>query len=64
MNEDGTLSRIANWAMLSEREQAVASRRVVARNRERIAKLAAAGAPLASVAEEGGGGAAGGAGEE
>ncbi|XRB03778.1 hypothetical protein NFJ02_18g31330 [Pycnococcus provasolii] len=38
---DGTLSRIANWNELSEREQAVALRRIAKRNRERLAALQA-----------------------
>jgi hydroxymethylpyrimidine pyrophosphatase-like HAD family hydrolase len=39
VNLDGTLTRIANWQEMSEREQAVARRRVAKRNKERMADL-------------------------
>ena len=42
VNEDGSLSRIANWAALSERERDVAKRRISKRNQERLAALRAA----------------------
>lgn len=35
------MSRIANWGELSERERAVALKRLAARNRERVAALQA-----------------------
>ncbi|PSC71551.1 fungal specific transcription [Micractinium conductrix] len=40
---DGSLSRIANWDKLTEREREVALRRVAARNRDRLARLRAQG---------------------
>ena len=43
VNTDGTLSRIENWLTLTEREQALAMRRVAKRNQERLATLRAAG---------------------
>ncbi len=43
VGEDGSLSRIANWAQLSEREREVAMRRVCARNKQRLEALRAAG---------------------
>lgn len=43
VNEDGTVSRIANWAQLSEREREVALRRIAKRNQQRVAALTAAG---------------------
>ena len=42
VNGDGSLSRIANWAALSERERDVAKRRISQRNQERLAALRAA----------------------
>ena len=42
VNKDGTLSQIANWGAMSEREQEVTRRRIGKRNRERLAKLKAA----------------------
>ena len=43
VNTDGTLSRITNWAELSEQEQAVSKRRIAKRNIERLQQLAADG---------------------
>lgn len=39
---DGSLSRIANWGEMTEREREVAARRIVKRNRERLAELRSA----------------------
>ena len=39
VNTDGTLSRIANWAELSEHEQKVSLRRIAKRNVERLQAL-------------------------
>ncbi|KAL7006351.1 hypothetical protein EMMF5_004004 [Cystobasidiomycetes sp. EMM_F5] len=36
VNEDGTLSRITNWAKMTERERATTMRVLVKRNRERL----------------------------
>lgn len=38
---DGSLSRIANWESMSEREREVARRRIVTRNQRRLAELRA-----------------------
>ncbi|KAL4457762.1 hypothetical protein ABPG75_012627 [Micractinium tetrahymenae] len=39
IGDDGSVSRIANWHKLTEREQTVALHRLTARNRERLARL-------------------------
>ena len=39
INTDGTTRRIANWDTMSDKEQAVALRRIGKRNQERIAEL-------------------------
>ena len=39
INEDGTIRRIANWESLTEREQAVAWKRLADRNKRRIEEL-------------------------
>ncbi|KAL4443024.1 hypothetical protein ABPG77_008515 [Micractinium sp. CCAP 211/92] len=39
IGDDGSVSRIANWDKLTEREREVALRRLTARNRERLARL-------------------------
>ena len=36
VNNDGTMSRIANWEALSDGEKAVALRRIAKRNQERL----------------------------
>lgn len=41
VGQDGSLSRIANWDKLNEREREIALRRITARNRERLAELRA-----------------------
>ena len=41
VNSDGTTRRIANWAELDPREQAVAKKRIAARNQKRLAGLRA-----------------------
>ena len=41
VNEDGTLSRIGNWAQMTPLEQATTQRRISARNNERLAALRA-----------------------
>ena len=51
VNADGSLSRIANWAVLSERERDVAARRISKRNQERLAALRAAEAAAEAEAE-------------
>ncbi len=43
VNTDGTLSRITNWAELSEQEQTASKRRIAKRNIERLQQLAADG---------------------
>jgi predicted Fe-S protein YdhL (DUF1289 family) len=52
VNGDGTISRISNWDVLSEREREVVVRRITKRNEERMAALAAAGIPLTVSAPE------------
>jgi len=44
LNEDGTMSRIANWHAMTEREQEVTRRRIGKRNAERKAALEASAA--------------------
>ena len=39
VNEDGSLSRIANWPMLTDREKEVTQRRIAKRNKERLDRL-------------------------
>ncbi len=39
VNSDGTISRIANWVNLTDRERTVALRRIASRNKERVEKL-------------------------
>jgi hypothetical protein len=46
VHTDGSISRISNWAEMSERERAVAARRISARNAGRIASLKASSAEL------------------
>ncbi|KAK3265947.1 hypothetical protein CYMTET_25403 [Cymbomonas tetramitiformis] len=41
VNEDGSLSRIANWPNMTEREQEVTKRRITKRNNERLERLKA-----------------------
>ena len=43
INPDGTVRRIANWDVLTEREKQVAWRRIAERNKRRIAELEEAG---------------------
>ena len=47
INLDGTLTRIANWAEMTEREQAITKRRVAKRNLERKANLEQGTVPAA-----------------
>lgn len=42
VNVDGTISRIANWDKMTPYEQAVAKKRIAARNKERLDALKAA----------------------
>jgi len=37
--DDGSLSRIANWPMLTDREKEVTQRRIAKRNKERLDRL-------------------------
>ena len=39
INEDGTMRRIANWALLTPKEKAATSRRISTRNKKRLEKL-------------------------
>ena len=39
VNDDGSLSRIANWPMLTDREKEVTQRRIAKRNNERLDRL-------------------------
>ena len=39
VNDDGSLSRIANWPMLTDREKEVTQRRIAKRNKERLDRL-------------------------
>lgn len=39
VNEDGSLSRIANWSSMTEKEQDLARRRITKRNQERLERL-------------------------
>ena len=39
INEDGTMRRIANWALLTPKEQEATSRRISARNKKRLENI-------------------------